>query len=123
MNTSIRYHEALGLASKDIKSKDIFNGFIDRDAEFYVMPHLLEGIEIDELKDSYAKYKSFFENIFNIIKHAKREDDVFYRQTQHRFQFHEIAHFGLGYSKTGKRGSAIGRGFAEKLKLHTNWFK
>ena len=31
------------------------------------------------------------------------------------FQFHEVGHIGLGYSKSGKNGSGIGGKFAKKL--------
>ena len=117
MINNVRYHEAFGKTAKDLKKLGIYNGFIDRDSEFYVLPHLFEDIKIKEFQNSYSKYKTKFENIIKILKYAKAptDKDTFFRKALKEFEFHELAHVGLGYSKSNKRGSGIGKVFAQKL--------
>lgn len=117
MTNNIRYHEAFIKKSLELKKLGIYDGYIDRDSEFYVLPHLFENIEILEFKNSYQKYKDKFSNIIKILKYAKdpSDKDTFFKKAIKEFEFHELAHVGLGYSKTNKKGSGIGKGFAQKL--------
>lgn len=108
------YSEYLGIKSASLKKYDVFNGFVNRDALYYMLPYEFENIQIDEFKNSYDKYKQYFLNIITILDQSNG-DDVFYRQAEKKFQFHELGHIGLGYSKTGKNGSGIGKKFASKL--------
>ena len=79
-----------------------------------MLPYKFENIQIDEFKNSYEKYKQYFSNIITILDQSNG-DDVFYKEAEKRFQFHELGHIGLGYSKTGKNGSGIGKKFASQL--------
>ena len=117
MTNNIRYHEAFAIEAEELKTLGVYDGYIDRDSEFYVLPHLFENIEVNEFKNSYQKYKDKFSNIIKILKHAKEpsDKDTFFKRAIKEFEFHELAHVGLGYSKTNKRGSGIGKGFAQKL--------
>ncbi len=115
MNDHTRYHEAFGITAKDFKKLGVFNGFVDRDANFYIVPHMLQDSKIPEFENSYEKYKKHFATIVKFIKASKVEGDRFYRETVKKFIFHEIAHAGLGYSKSGKKGSGIGEKLAEQL--------
>jgi len=117
MVNNIRYHEAFGKSAKDLKKLDIYDGYVDKDSEFYVLPHLFENIKLKEFQNSYLKYKAKFESIIKILKYAKapNDKDTFFRKALKEFEFHELAHVGLGYSKSNKRGSGIGKGFAQKL--------
>jgi len=108
------YSEYFGLKSSNLKIYDVFNGFVNRDALYYMLPYELEKIKIDEFKNSYAKYKQYFSNIITILDNSNG-DDRFYREAEKRFQFHEIGHIGLGYSKSGKNGSGIGKKIASQL--------
>jgi len=108
------YNEYFGIKSVSFKKYDVFNGFANRDALYDILPYKFENIEIDEFKNSYEKYKGYFSNIITILDQSNG-DDVFYRQAEKRFQFHELGHIGLGYSKTGKNGSGIGKKFASQL--------
>lgn len=117
MAENVRYYEAFGKSAKDLKKLGIYDGYIDRDSEFYVLPHLFEDIKVKEFQGSYSKYKAKFESIIKILKHAKSptDKDTFFRRALKEFEFHELAHVGLGYSKSNKRGSGIGKVFAQKL--------
>ncbi len=108
------YSEYFGIKSSILRKYNVFNGFVNRDALYYMLPYEFENIKIDEFKSSYDKYKQYFTNIITILDKSNG-NDVFYRQAEKRFQFHEIGHIGLGYSKSGKNGSGIGRKFAAQL--------
>ncbi|MGE4420585.1 MAG: hypothetical protein AB7D38_12265 [Sulfurimonas sp.] len=108
------YSEYFGIKSAGFKKHDVFNGFVNRDALYYMLPYEFENIQIDEFKNSYEKYKRYFLNIITVLDQSNG-DDVFYRQAEKKFQFHELGHIGLGYSKTGKNGSGIGKKFASQL--------
>jgi len=112
--TDILYSEYFGIKSEDLKKYDVFNGFINRDALYYILPYKLGLVTIDELKDSYEKYKDYFSRIIKLLEYSNG-NDRFYREAEKMFQFHEIGHIGLGYSKSGKNGSGIGKKFAKQL--------
>lgn len=115
MSSNLRYHEVFGTTAKAFTDEGIFNGFAGRDANFYIVPHLLQDTEISEFASSYDNYKRHFAVIVKLLKHSKNAGDKLYREASNKFIFHEIAHFGLGYSKTGKKGSGIGETLATKL--------
>lgn len=108
------YSEYFEIKSTGFKKYDVFNGFVNRDSLYYMLPYEFENIQIEEFKSSYAKYKQYFSNIITVLDQSNG-DDVFYRQAEKKFQFHELGHIGLGYSKTGKNGSGIGKKFASQL--------
>lgn len=117
MNKNIRYHEVFNLKATELKKLGVYDGYFNKDSEFYVFPKLFKEIEIEEFKGSYLKYQSHFSKIVKILKFAKEptRKDKFFRQVLKEFEFHEVAHMGLGYSKSNKRGSGVGKGFAEQL--------
>lgn len=108
------YSEYFAIESGRFNGYNIFNGFVNRDATYYILPYKFESIQINEFKNSYDKYKQYFSNIITILDQSNG-DDVFYRQAEKKFQFHELGHIGLGYSKSGKNGSGIGKKFASQL--------
>jgi len=87
------YNEIFKVKSSDLKAYDVFNGYIDKDSLYYIVPNELEGSEIYEFKNSYKKYIKFFENIITILDKSN----------------------GKGYSKDSKSGSGIGSKLAEKI--------
>jgi len=108
------YSEYFKIKSSNLKQYDVFNGFVNRDALYYMLPYELENIKIEEFKDSYATFKQYFSDIITLLENSDG-NDAFYRRAEKKFQFHEIGHIGLGYSKTGKNGSGIGKSFATQL--------
>lgn len=108
------YSEHFGVSSSALKDYDAFNGFVNRDAPYYTLPYKFENIEIEEFKNSYDAYKQYFSEIITILD-SSNGNDRFYREAEKRFQFHEMGHIGLGYAKSGKNGSGIGKKFASQL--------
>jgi hypothetical protein len=108
------YNEIFKVKSSDLKTYDVFNGYIDKDSLYYIVPNELESMEIDEFKNSYKKYIKFFENIITILDKSNG-NDILFRQAKKLFQLGEIGHIGLGYAKDSKSGSGIGPKLAEKI--------
>ena len=108
------YNEIFKVKSSDLKVYDVFNGYIDKDSLYYIVPNELEGSEIYEFKNSYKKYIKFFENIITILDKSNG-NDILFRQAKKLFQLGEIGHIGLGYAKDSKSGSGIGSKLAEKI--------
>ena len=108
------YSEYFKIKSSSLNQYEVFNGFINKDSLYYMLPYKIENIKVDEFKDSYNKYKKYFSEIITLLDNSNG-DDRFYREAEKKFQFHEFGNIGLGYSKTGKGGSGIGRKFASQL--------
>lgn len=108
------YSDIFQIKSSDLKTHDVFNGFINKDSLYYIVPSELENIEIVEFKNSYSKYKSFFEKIIKLLDNSNGGDRL-YRQVEKLFRLHEVGHIGLGYSENSKKGSGIGPKLAAKL--------
>jgi hypothetical protein len=108
------YNEMFKVEISDLKKYDVFNGYIDKDSLYYIVPNELEDIEIYEFKDSYKKYINFFEDIISILDKSNG-DDIFFRKAKKLLQLGEIGHIGLGYSKNGTGGSGIGPKLAKKI--------
>lgn len=108
------YSEFFGIKPASLKRYSVFNGFENKDALYYMLPYKFENLQINEFKNSYNDYKLYFSHIITILNHSDG-NDMFYREAERKFLFHEIGHIGLGYSKTGKKGSGIGKKFASQL--------
>jgi hypothetical protein len=108
------YSDIFQVKPSDLKKYDVFNGFINKDSLYYIVPSELENLKIIEFQNSYSKYKLFFENIIKLLDHSDGSDR-FYRQVEKLFRLHEVGHIGLGYSENSKKGSGIGPKLATKL--------
>lgn len=110
----VLYSEYFKIKSSELKKYDVFNGFENKDSNYYIIPHELENIKISEFKNSYEKFKKYFADIITLLDNSS-ENDLFYRKAEVKLQLHEIGNIGLGYSKEGKSGSGIGKKFAKQL--------
>lgn len=110
----VLYSEYFKIKSSDLKKYDVFNGFENKDSNYYIIPHELENIKISEFKNSYEKFKKYFSDIIILLDNSSG-NDIFYRKAEAKLQLHEIGNIGLGYSKEGKSGSGIGKKFAKQL--------
>lgn len=108
------YSDVFNINEKSLNKYDVFNGYSDKDALYYVVPSKLENINIIEFKNSYNKYKSFFEDIISILDKSNGED-ILFRKVHKKYQLKEMGDIGLGYSENNKKGSGIGSGLALKL--------
>lgn len=75
------YSDIFQINSSDLKTYDVFNGFINKDSLYYIVPSEFENIKITEFKNSYSKYKLFFENIIKILDNSNANDRL-YRQVK-----------------------------------------
>ncbi|WP_170019365.1 hypothetical protein [Campylobacter sp. RM16190] len=110
----LTYSKYFNINYGKLKKYSIFNGFINKDAQYYILPYKLEDIKIPEFKDSYQKYKKYFNEIVLLLENSTG-DDLLFRKAEKRFNFHEFGHIGLGYSINTKNGSGIGKKFAKQL--------
>lgn len=108
------YSDIFKVSKKSLNKYDVFDGFVDKDSKYYIVPSKLQNIKIDEFKNSYETYKQFFKNIITILDKSSGNDKL-YRDVQRRYQLREIGNIGLGYSQDGKNGSAIGPKLARTL--------
>ncbi|HXT68542.1 MAG TPA: hypothetical protein VN700_02230 [Vicinamibacterales bacterium] len=107
--------EALGVDKKALEDAGVFNGFVDLDSRFHIDPHLLASSGAPELAGSRETFDKHFGGVFALVKASKKRGDIFWSKAVDNLIFAEIPNTGLGYSKDGKSGSAIGVGLAIEL--------
>jgi hypothetical protein len=110
-----RLSRALGVTHKALQHKGVYDAFIDVDSKLYVDPYLLGSTTIPELKGAKATFARYFEMILKLLRASKRTGDVPWLEAHKRLQFREISQTGLGYSKDGTAGHAIGPEIAAGL--------
>jgi len=67
MTNNIRYHEAFAIEAKELKALGVYGlGYINRDSEFYVLPHLFENIEVHELQNLLSE--PFTHLLFSVLR-------------------------------------------------------
>lgn len=112
-----KYTKYFGVSLDELEKRKVFNGYIDKDSRYYIVPYKLENLEIPEFKDSYEKFKNHFRQVVMLLNQAEDTSamDFFYRNAKERFRFHEIGHIGLGYSEGGKSGSGVGKKLSEDI--------
>jgi hypothetical protein len=106
---------ALGVTAAALEAEGVLNTFIDIDSRFHLDPHLLESTKVPELSQSYEKFKKYFEDLIHIIASSRQKGDVFWRRAQKKLTLREKRFVGLGYSKSGTSGSAIGKNLANEI--------
>lgn len=110
-----RISQVLGISEDTLSECGVFNGFVDVDSCLYVDPRLLRTTEAPELKASYDRLQGYFKDVFNLLRHSKDRNDIFWRNAQNLLTFKEKPIMALGYSIDGTNGTAIGAGLADAL--------
>lgn len=105
----------LNVSSKSLKTKGVFDGFVDIDSRLHVDPSLLKNCRTPEFKTAHKQLETYFNEVLILISNSKVKNDVFWRRAHKRLQFKEIGNTALGYSEKGTGGSAIGPGLASKI--------
>lgn len=54
----MRYHEAFGSIVETFNENGVFNGFVNHDANFYIVPHMLQ--------DTYRLIQTILKEAFEI---------------------------------------------------------
>ncbi|WP_127087848.1 hypothetical protein, partial [Dulcicalothrix desertica] len=111
-----RVSDVFEVDAVELRKHNVFNGFIEIDSKFYVDPRLLEKTSVDELKNSYEKVTSYFddvlEDVLNVIEGKGKFEAIVEKLT-----FSEIPLAGLGYSINHNGGKGIGAKLANNLSL------
>lgn len=82
-----KYTKYFGISFDDLAERKVFNGYIDRDSRYYIVPYKLENLEIPEFKDSYEKFKDYFRQMVKLLNRAKEssKQDTFYKNVVKKF--------------------------------------
>lgn len=110
-----RISKALGVSHAALIAEGAFDGFIDVDSLLYVDPHLLARTRCPELAGAVKRFEGHFRDVLRLLRASKSPADVAAREAARRLQFPELSNTGLGYSKGGVSGRAIGSQTAKKL--------
>jgi hypothetical protein len=102
-----RISRAIGTTHAALSKQRAFDGFVDVDSKVYVDPHLLEKCEEPEFAESRKKLDAYFRDVLKLLKAAKIEGDIAWREALRRMHFAEVSATGLGHTSKGTRGRAI----------------
>jgi hypothetical protein len=107
--------EAFGVPHQAFVDAGAFDRFVDLDARLYVDPHLLSACEAPEFDRAYDRFRAYFEDVLVLLRQAPDRKGVLWKTARDRLTFKEVGGVGLGLSKRGDTGSAVGPGLAEAL--------
>ena len=111
-----RFSDAFGVSSESLRKEGAFDGFVDIDSKFHVDPHLLASSSAPELTNSYETFRSYFQDIVQILKTAREPNGRLFRAAQDRLMFREIPFTSLGYGRNQRSiGKGIGAVLARKI--------
>jgi len=105
----------LGLSSKALDKKGVFDSFVDIDSRLHIDPSLLKNCKIPEFKTAHKQFEEHFNNVLALISNSNNKYDKLWKEALIRLRFKEIDNFALGYSQSGTGGSAIGWGLAKNI--------
>lgn len=105
----MHYSQYFKIRHSDFVRSGVFNGFIEMDSPLHIDPMLLKNCTIPEFIGAYDRFLSYFNEIVVLADNVQVENkgDRCFRQIVRKLQFPEIVSTGLGYSRTGTRGSGI----------------
>lgn len=106
---AIHYSKYFHITHKDLVSKGVYNGYIDKDSQLHIDPLLLKGCKIPEFTNAYEEFLQYFRGFVSLTRAAicNNISDRFFRQMMKRFVFSEIPNTGLGYSTRNTHGRGI----------------
>jgi hypothetical protein len=110
-----RISRVLGVESSELRSRGVFNGFVDIDSKFYVDPYLLRSAKTPELLGGYDDYRRHFVAVLKLLRASKEPDDAMAREVARRLTFPEAPIVALGYARGDTEGSGIGPELAARL--------
>ena len=110
-----RLSSILKVTHKALEQKGVLDTFLDIDSRLHIDPFLLRGCKIPEFKTSADVFKKRFDDVFTLVSTSKNQKDASWKNAFKLLQFKEMGNNGLGYSKTGVGGSAIGPKLAGQI--------
>lgn len=103
------YSKFLGIKHKDLQSKGVYDGYIEKDSLLHLDPLLLRECDIPEFAKAYKDFLKYFESFIILTKNVKEENihDRFFKQMVNLLTFSEISNTGLGYSVRNTKGRGV----------------
>lgn len=105
----MHFSQYFKIQHSELVKSEAFDGFIEADSPLHIDPMLLKKCAIPEFIGAYDRFLSYFNDIVVLADNVQAENtgDRYFRQIVRKLQFPEIVSTGLGYSRTGTRGSGI----------------
>ena len=110
-----RFSEHFNLASKDLRSRGVFDPILDRDSTLSINPKLLDKTKAPELKGAHEDVLSHFDDIIRLLAEASGKQSVLWRSAYKLMDFPEFKGAALGFS--ARKGD--GRGWPPKVRAET----
>jgi hypothetical protein len=110
-----RIGDAIGVSEVRLQQLGVFNAFVDFDSRLYVDPFLLARAAEPELRTAYPRFQRHFASVLRLLSGSKERGDRLYRRAVEMLTFRESPLIRLGYGRSGRPGSGIGVGLAQRL--------
>jgi hypothetical protein len=78
-----------------LRTRGVFNGFVDLDSKLYVDPFLLRTADPPELRGAYDEYRAYFVQVLLLLRKSTGRDALF-RRAQSLLTFKELPFVALG---------------------------
>ena len=104
----ITFSEQFHVARSVFENTGVFDVILDVDTRVFIDPALLELCTEPEFIDVRSKVERYFSNIITLLRHSKRNGDMFWRRAERFLSFRELSGTCFGYSQNGTGGNAIG---------------
>ena len=69
------YSKYFGITHKDLVSKGVYNGYVDKDSLLHVDPLLLKGCTIPEFRNAYEDFLQYFRGFVSLARFVKQAND------------------------------------------------
>ncbi len=108
--------EHLRLPTRALEDLGVFDAVLDSDTRLFIDPALLRATEVPEFKSAASTLTRRFEDVMKLLAQSERRGDVFWRNAERLFTFHEMPGLCIGYSDVrGTSGSGMGEGLRSQL--------
>lgn len=104
----IKFSEQFNVPSSALESTGVFDVILDVDTRVFIDPALLDLCTEPEFVCARSKVEGYFSNIITLLRHSKRNGDMYWRRADRLLTFKELSGTCFGYSQNGTGGNAIG---------------
>jgi hypothetical protein len=112
----VYFNQRFNISAILMRQLGVYNGHVDKDNQMFVDPKLLVKGE-DEFAGAHRDLLDYFARVISLIQQAKSQTDknVYWVAAQKKMRFKETSNTGLGGSKSGTNGNAIGKTLAKRI--------
>ena len=104
----ITFSEQFNVDENVMKNTGVFDVILDVDTQVFIDPALLELCNEPEFVGAKEKVEKYFSGIITLLRHSKKENDMYWKQADRLLTFQELSGTCFGYSREGTSGNAIG---------------